>query len=104
MIAAPLAPRAATAAAQRLGGLALTSVSNPRPELVSGGEALIRVRVPARVQPSAVRVTANRVNVTSSFAAQPDGSLLGLVTGLNPGRNRLVAVGGGQAAELTVTD
>jgi hypothetical protein len=88
----PTAARGATSAPPaRPGRLALVSVSNPRPELVSGGEVLIRIRVPARVRASEVRVTADGSNVTSSFRAQPDGSLLGLVTGLRVGRNRLTA-------------
>ena len=73
------------------GRLALVSVSNPRPELVSGGEVLVQVDVPRAHPGPDVRVTADGHDVTSSFQAQPDGSLLGLVTGLRIGRNRLAA-------------
>jgi Tannase-like family of unknown function (DUF6351) len=102
-ITVPAIARAAAAPALP-GRLALISVSNPRPELVSGGEVLIRVRVPAGVRPSDVRVTSDGASVTSSFAAQPDGSLLGLVTGLRLGRNLLTATAPGQAAALVVTN
>jgi hypothetical protein len=102
--AAPAVARAATAAPALPGRLALISVSNPRPELVSGGEVLIRVRVPAGVRPADVRVTSDGSNVTGSFAAQSDGSLLGLVTGLREGRNLLTATSRGQLAALVVTD
>jgi hypothetical protein len=107
VVAAPLVPAAARAASSvpaRPGGLALVSVSNPRPELVSGGEVLIRVEVPRGTRASGVRVTADGANVTGSFQAQSDGSLLGLVTGLRAGRNRLAATAPGQSAALTVTD
>lgn len=85
--------------------LALVTVSNPRPELVSGGEALVRVEVGSDVNPADVRITADGHDVTSSFHAQSDGSLLGLVTGLVIGRNRLVAYAGRwSAASLDVID
>jgi Tannase-like family of unknown function (DUF6351) len=74
--------------------LALVTVSNPRPELVSGGEVLVRVDVGRGVNPSGVRITLDGKDVTSSFHLQSDGSLLGLVTGLSIGRNRLVASAG----------
>ena len=43
------------------------------------------------VNPADVRITSDGQDVTSSFHVQSDGSLLGLVTGLTIGRNRLVA-------------
>jgi len=106
MVAGAAAPVVARAAAvpERSGGLALISVSNPRPELVSGGQVLIRVRVPAGVPAGQVRITSDGANVSGSFQAQPDGSLLGLVTGLRTGRNLLTASARGRFAALTVTD
>jgi hypothetical protein len=84
--------------------LALVTVSNPRPELVSGGEVLVRVDVPSGTRASAVVITANGSNVTSSFETQPDGSLLGLVTDLRLGHNRLTARARGQFASLRLID
>jgi len=107
-IALVLAPTAAHAAAPRndlaLGRLALVTVSNPRPELVSGGEVLVRVDVPDHTNPADVQVTSDGRNVTSGFQMQSDGSLLGLITGLQIGRNRLVASAHGQFAALDVID
>jgi hypothetical protein len=107
-IALVLAPTAAHAAAPgnqpALGRLALVTVSNPRPELVSGGEVLVRVDVPDHTNPADVQVTSDGRNVTSGFQMQSDGSLLGLITGLQIGRNRLVASAHGQFASLDVID
>jgi hypothetical protein len=107
-VALVLAPSVAQAAAPgnglAVGRLALATVSNPRPELVSGGEVLVRVDVPDHTNPADVQVTSDGRNVTSGFQVQSDGSLLGLITGLRIGRNRLVAAAHGQFASLDVTD
>jgi Tannase-like family of unknown function (DUF6351) len=79
-------------------------LSNPRPELVSGGEVLVRVEVPPGVAASQVRVFDDFKNVTSDFEAQADGSLLGLVTGLKTGPSVLVAFADRQVAVLPVVD
>ncbi len=73
------------------GRLALVTVSNPRPELISGGEVLARVELGRHIDPGDVRIFSDGQDVTSSFHAQSDGSLLGLVTNLAIGRNRIVA-------------
>jgi Tannase-like family of unknown function (DUF6351) len=91
VIALVVAPAAGAHGGRDHGRLALVSVSNPRPELVSGGEVLVRVDLGRGVSPGDVRVFSDGQDVTSSFHAQSDGSLLGLVTGLSPGRNRIVA-------------
>jgi Tannase-like family of unknown function (DUF6351) len=104
-----LAPTAAATVARPHrtgpGRLALVTVSNPRPELVSGGEVLVRVDVGGGINPGRVRITSEGQDVTSSFQVQPNGSLLGLVTGLRIGRNRLVAsVGRRFESSLEVID
>jgi hypothetical protein len=104
-----LAPAAARATApgqgRALGRLALVAVSNPRPELVSGGEVLVRVDVRKHINPADVQITSDGQDVTSSFQVQSDGSLLGLVTGLTTGPNRLVAAADGKfASSLDVID
>ncbi len=70
------------------GRLAIESVSNPRPDLVSGGQVLLRITSPSG---GAVRVTANGQDVTANFAGQTDGSMLGLVAGLRDGTNTIGA-------------
>jgi Tannase-like family of unknown function (DUF6351) len=103
--AAPMTAQAAVSAHPSTPArLALVTVSNPRPELVSGGQVLVRVDVPARISDAAVRVTVNNRNVTSAFRAEPGGSLLGLVTGLRIGHNELTATASGQFASLQVTN
>jgi Tannase-like family of unknown function (DUF6351) len=109
VIAFVLAPTAAAAVApaHRVapGRLALVTVSNPRPELVSGGEVLVQVDVGKGIIPADVQITSDGQDVTSSFHVQSDRSLLGLVTGLAIGRNRLVAFAGRRfASSLDVID
>ncbi len=81
--------------------LTIATVSNPKPQFVSGGDALVRVTVPDQQR---ARITRDGHDVTSSFAPQPDGSLLGLVTGLRDGRNSLTARAGGRHADLRITN
>src|SRR5258708_14327210 len=80
-IAFVLAPTAAKAAAPgsglALGRLALVAVSNPQPELGSGGEVLVRVAVPRHINPADVQITSDRQDGTCSFQAQSDAILLG---------------------------
>ncbi|MET7332919.1 DUF6351 family protein [Nonomuraea sp. NPDC005650] len=79
--------------------LAVEVLSN-RADLVSGGDALVRVTGSARVQ-----VELNGADVTSRFASGTDGTLTGLVDGLSPGRNVLtVRPPRGRAERLTITD
>ncbi|MDQ0376255.1 DUF6351 family protein [Amycolatopsis thermophila] len=87
---------AAVAAPPRL---TVESVSNPHPDLVSGGQVL--VRVPAARD---VRVTANGRDVTDGFKQAGD-TLLGLVSGLRDGANEIVASAPGRGrASLRVTN
>jgi hypothetical protein len=67
-------------------------VLSSAPERVTGGDAMIRVRVGDRIRLSDVHVRRNGVDVTSSLT--PDtaaGQLVGVVTGLVLGRNTIVA-------------
>jgi hypothetical protein len=81
----------ATASAKPRGRLEVIAVSNPHPDLVSGGDVLVRVVVPDGADADRVGVELNGNDVTSSFAAQSDGSLLGLVEGLRHGHNTISA-------------
>jgi hypothetical protein len=76
--------------------LEIVTLSN-RADLISGGDALVEVRVPKQVSLSSVRVKLNGHDITSSFKADAAArTLRGLVTGLVDGRNDLVAVDGGK--------
>jgi hypothetical protein len=70
------------------GRLAVEVVSSPAADLVTGGDALIRI-TPAGA--GGVTVTVGGREVSGAFAVQPDGSLLGVVTGLPEGRSLLTA-------------
>jgi hypothetical protein len=73
------------------GRLSIETVSNPRPDLISGGQALVEV-VPPRGTPAGdIRVEQDGRDVTAGFHPQADGSLLGLVTGLRAGTTVLTA-------------
>jgi hypothetical protein len=95
---------AAAAPASHGGRLTIETVSNPRPELVSGGQVLIRVVPPAKNHAERISVSVNSRDVTSALHERSDGSLLGLVTGLRDGRNTLEARQSGSRATLRVTN
>ena len=96
------AAAASPAAAHRAGppAIEITTVSNTRPELISGGQVLVRV---AGAGDTPVRVTRNGGDV-GGFARRADGSLLGLVTGLRVGANRIAATSRRGTATLTVVN
>ncbi|RZI68862.1 MAG: hypothetical protein EOP79_03055 [Variovorax sp.] len=80
-------------------------VLSNRPDIVSGGDALVQVIAPADVEASALRVSVDGRDVTSDFATRSDGRFYGLVTGLKVGANSVRAdVAGKDAAVLTVTN
>lgn len=95
-------PAPATADRGQPDRLAIESVSNPRPQLVSGHDVLLRVT--GASGRGAVEVTVNGHDVSAAFARQPDGSLLGLVTGLRTGTNQVRASARHGRDSLTVTD
>ncbi len=78
------------------------TVLSSRAELVSGGDALVRVETAARED---VQVRLNDLDVTSSFQLSKDGpGLVGLVTGLRNGENELVANVGSARGSLKLTN
>lgn len=86
------------------GAFKLEVVSN-RADLLSGSDALVEVVLPDGVPASSVTVELNNVNVTPVFGVAPSGRFLGVVTGLRPGANTLVAgIGDGRRARITLTD
>ena len=69
----------------------IVTLSN-RADLVSGGDALIEVRLPKGTSRSRVTLKLNGVNVTPGFqTVAGGGALRGLVTGLVQGRNDFIA-------------
>jgi hypothetical protein len=91
---APTTPASASASSSpsgsRSGAIQVIDVSNSRPQFASGGEALLEVKVPP-AEHGPVQVLADGRDVTSVFARQADGTLLGLVTGLRQGDNTILA-------------
>jgi hypothetical protein len=70
------------------GKLDVEILSSPRPTLVTGGSALVRL---TGARPGQVTVRAGRTDVTSAFRAQGDGTMLGLVEGLPLGGSVITA-------------
>ena len=80
----------AVAGADAKGGLAVQVLSN-RADLVSAGDALVEIKLPRGVDPADVVVRDGRRKVTDAFAERADGRFVGLVEGLDDGRNVLRA-------------
>jgi hypothetical protein len=76
-------------------------VLSSRSDLVSGGEALVRIVLPSRRHGAVRSIRLGRRDVTDRFAARAGNRLIGLVTGLRNGRNTLtVHLRGGGGARL----
>jgi hypothetical protein len=92
-------------------GLLLSTVPTP-PAYISGGDALVRVDMPAGVRAADLTIRLNGTEVGSAFRAapadwfgRPHNGLLGLVSGLREGDNEVVAfLHGRPAAALTITN
>ena len=80
------------------------SVLSNRADLISAGDALVRVNLPKRVKPAQVRVTVGRRDVTSAFAVRPNGQFEGLITGLADGPNVIRASMPGPDTRITITN
>src|SRR3989449_894811 len=84
----------------------IVTLSN-RADLISGGDALVEVRVPRGVALNKVRLSLNGHDVTGASTANAAArTLRGLVTGLVEGRNDFVAgeSHGGRGARLVITN
>src|SRR2546428_11289492 len=83
----------------------IVHVLSNRADLVSGGDALVSIDVPPRVNTSGVRVYLNGQNITRSFALRPNGRFEGLVSGLVNGSNTLQArLPDGTRQQITITN
>ena len=95
---------AATMAAASSDLVSISVLSN-RADLVSGGDALIRVGFPEGAASEALKVTLDGRDVTGAFTLRHPGQATGLVEGLALGPNVLEArVAGGPGARLTITN
>ncbi len=81
--------------------LRIDVVSN-RADVISGGDALVAVHLPAGVKASKVKVTLDGRDVTADFAMRPNGRYQGLITGMRVGRNVLTATAPGAPANRAV--
>jgi hypothetical protein len=82
-----------------------------RNDLISGGDVLVRIGVAARIPLDRVAISLNHHSIASAFQPDADGShgLIGLVTGLAVGDNRLAVQetskhGDGERSRLTLTN
>jgi uncharacterized tannase-like protein DUF6351 len=78
-------------------------VLSNRADLISAGDALVAVDLPAGTSVSNVRVTVGNRDVTRAFAVRRNGRFEGLLKGLAVGRNVVTAhVFGGRGARITI--
>jgi len=87
----------------------IRTLSN-RADLISGGDALVEVSVPDKLQLKQVRLLLNGRDVTAAFRADAAGTTLrGVLTGLVDGENDFIADSNGRGfgrprAQLTITN
>jgi hypothetical protein len=81
-----------------------------RPDLISGGDALVEVKTPAGLTVSQLTLTLNGKDVTGQLKEESTGSFRGLISGMTVGKNTLRAVvksaaaGKDDQATLTITN
>ncbi len=76
-----------------------------RADLVSGGDALVEVVLPAGSPATSLKVQVNGVDQSSAFAPRADGRVTGVVTGLTEGGNVVEAkADSARASKLTITN
>jgi hypothetical protein len=99
-----LVPAAARAKPKKAPGIRIHVVSN-RADLLSAGDALVRLQLRKGVRLKNVRVLAGHRDVTSAFKRRANGKVMGLLTGLKVGRTVLKArARGRRAARATLID
>ncbi|HET7194407.1 MAG TPA: DUF6351 family protein [Nocardioides sp.] len=105
LTALPLAVGAPALSAGKTTASPLTiHVLSNRADLVSGGDALVAIDLPAGVRASQVQVTVGTRDVTAAFAVRPNGKFEGLVEGLDEGANQIQARAGHSIGTATVTN
>jgi hypothetical protein len=90
--------------ASAAGTIEIKVLSN-RADLISGGDALVAIVLPAGVSASSIKVDVNGRDITSAFAIRPNGNFEGLVSGLAEGPNVLRALKKDRSgARITITN
>src|SRR2546421_3376247 len=81
------------------------AVLSNRADLISGGDALIEIVLPAGVDPARVRVDVDGRDVPAASGVRPNGRYMGLVPGLAERANVLTArAPDGAGASITITN
>lgn len=76
-----------------------------RADLVSGGDALVEIVVPAKADPAGLKVAVDGRDISAKFALRENGRVMALVTDLKEGVNALTAVlPDGITASLNITN
>jgi hypothetical protein len=107
LLAVPLLTALVLAPAAHAGAADATTIEvlSNRADLISAGDALVAIDVPAGTDASAVHVTANGQDVSDAFSLTSDGRLEGLVTGLELGDNVVHATApGGGSDSVTIVN
>ncbi len=100
----PTAERADERPARATGEAQIRVLSN-RADLISGGNALLEVVLPAGVDPAAVSVSVNGLDATHRFALRDNGRYMGLLTDLPLGPSEITALLPGAASQrLSITN
>lgn len=81
-------------------GIRIVTLSN-RPDLISGGDAVVEIIVPDGVD-APLQVSVNGRDVSSAFAERADGRIKGLLTDLQDGDNRVHAMAGSVMSDLVI--
>ena len=71
-------------------GTTVTTLSN-RADLISGGSALVEVKVPGAMRPASLKIDRDGTDITSAFTTTASGRIIGLVSGLKNGANTISA-------------
>ena len=90
--------------ARATGALRIEVLSN-RADLISGDDALVEVQVPTDGMPDGLRVDVGGRDRSAAFVRREDGRILGLLTDLELGDNRVTAtLPDGRGARITITN
>lgn len=92
-----------TACTQQTEPPIITTVGG-RADLISGGDALVEIQLPAKAKYKNLKVELAGADITSQFKMMDDGKVLGVVNNLVNGENQLIAQVGQGAAQLTITN